>query len=149
MNATDTVNGILSVRMPRFILVSAMLMLLTACGEQPLPGGVVQAIAPAQLAAQLAEGRTPLILDVRTPEEYAAGHIPEAINISHDQLRYRLAELAPSRARAVVVICESGRRARTAQAALLEAGFEDIYDLTGHMSGWREAQLPLRQLTPL
>ena len=52
-----------------------------------------------------------LVVDVRTAQEFAAGHVPGAIHIPHDELADRFAELGESRERPVVLYCESGRRA--------------------------------------
>jgi rhodanese-related sulfurtransferase len=88
------------------------------------------------------EGRTdaPLVLDVRSAEEFASGHVPGARNVAYDEVEARLAELGP--AREVVVYCERGPRASKAAAVLSAAGFA-VKQLAGHMSGWREAGLPI------
>lgn len=63
----------------------------------------------------------PLVLDVRTPAEYAAGHIPSAVNIPIDDLRTRLAELPHERP--IVTYCEVGQRGYLATRILMQAGF--------------------------
>ena len=69
-------------------------------------------ISTAAVRALAAPGvSSPVILDVRTPEEYAAGHVPGAINIPHDQVRARLAEIDSAKDQPIVVYCRSGRRA--------------------------------------
>ena len=83
-----------------------------------------------------------LILDVRTPEEFAAGHVPGAVNISHDALAERVGELGSDTGRPVVVYCERGGRAGMAADVLLAAGFSDVRHLAGDMSAWREAGHP-------
>lgn len=80
--------------------------------------------------------KRPLLLDVRTKEEFAEGHIPGAINISHDQLIKRLAEIGDDRRLPVVVYCQSGRRAALAEAELEKAGFGHVYHLSGDYPGW-------------
>ncbi|EOD54658.1 rhodanese-like domain-containing protein [Aeromonas molluscorum] len=80
--------------------------------------------------------KRPLLLDVRTKEEFAEGHIPGAINISHDQLIKRLAEIGDDRRLPVVVYCQSGRRAALAEAELEKAGFDHVYHLSGDYQGW-------------
>lgn len=96
-----------------------------------------------ELAAQLAAGDAPLILDVRTPEEYASGRVPGAINIPHTELAARLTELGPdAREREIVVYCERGGRAAAAEAVLRDAGYRDVRHLEGDMSAWRSAQRP-------
>ena len=62
----------------------------------------------------------PFLLDVRTPAEFAAGHIPEATNIAVDELRSRLAELP--RNREIAVYCQVGQRGYLATRILLQAG---------------------------
>ena len=59
------------------------------------PGATV--LAPMELAARLEAGTAPVLLDVRSPEEFAAGHIPGAINIPYDEIPARLAEIAWAR----------------------------------------------------
>ncbi len=63
----------------------------------------------------------PLLLDVRTPLEFANGHIPDAINIPVDDLRNRLAELPKNRP--IVVYCQVGQRGYLATRILMQAGF--------------------------
>ena len=123
----------------RSSLGALALVAAIACG----PGAVNRpTISNAQLAAQIKEGHAPLVLDVRTPEEFKAGHIPGAVNIPVDQLQSRLDELRIAKGDEVVVHCEKGGRAAKAEALLVQSGYTDVVDLTGHMSGWREAGLP-------
>lgn len=95
-----------------------------------------------ELSQRIAEGRAPLILDVRTAQEFADGHLSGARNIPHDQLAGRLAELAIGRRDEVVVHCHSGRRAAAAEQMLRDAGYTNVRDLEGHWQEWREAGLP-------
>lgn len=78
------------------------------------------------------------MLDVRRPDEYAAGHVPGAVNIPHDQIADRLAELEASKDKPIVAYCGSGRRAAIALATLHEAGFTKLLHLTGDMPGWEQ-----------
>jgi phage shock protein E len=74
------------------------------------------------------------LVDVRTPGEFAAGHIPGAVNLPVQQLAVRMSELEP-KAAAVVVYCRSGHRSGTAARMLKNAGFASVHDL-GAMSRW-------------
>jgi rhodanese-related sulfurtransferase len=105
--------------------------------------GAVAEIAQQTLLAQPA-GES-LVLDVRTPEEYAAGHVPNAINVPHDQIEARLAELEARKNGPVVVYCKSGRRAGIAAEALSKAGFTNLLHLTGDMEAWSAAGLPVEK----
>jgi rhodanese-related sulfurtransferase len=88
-----------------------------------------------------------VVLDVRTAEEFAAGHVPGARNVSHDLLASRLAELDDARQREVVVYCRSGRRSALALETLRAAGFKRLAHLEGDFLGWQAAQRPIEALT--
>ena len=80
-----------------------------------------------------------LLLDTRTPEEYAAGHIEGAVNIPHDQVAAeieRIAELTGGdKSKPIVVYCRSGRRSGMAKQTLAEHGYGRVSNLGG-MSAW-------------
>lgn len=76
-----------------------------------------------------------LILDVRTPEEYAAGHLPDAVNIPVDELRSRLGELPGERE--IAAYCQVGQRGYLATRILLQAGLSAV-NLSG---GYKTFQL--------
>jgi rhodanese-related sulfurtransferase len=97
----------------------------------------------AELMERLDGPDAPVILDVRSPEEYAEGHIPGAINIPYDQIGAQVGSLEHYRERDLVVYCRTGRRAGVAEDLLSQAGFEQIWDLEGHMVAWQEAELPV------
>jgi phage shock protein E len=84
-------------------------------------------------ARQLVQAGARLV-DVRTPGEFAAGHIPGAINVPVQQLDTRMSELQPKET-AIVVYCRSGQRSGNAARMLKSAGFEAVHDL-GPMSRW-------------
>jgi rhodanese-related sulfurtransferase len=111
-----------------------------ACSAGAEPGDATQT----ELVARLDAGQAPpLVLDVRTPEEFAAGHVPGARNIPIDELDERIGEIAAHRDQEVVVYCETGRRAGKASDALGTAGFTQVRQLDGDMRAWREAGLPV------
>src|SRR5512134_1951806 len=81
------------------------------------------------------------VLDVRTPEEFAAGHVPGAVNVPHDQLANRLAEVP--RDKDVVVYCRSGRRSLIAADILATNGFKRVSHLEGDIIAWQEKARPI------
>ncbi|MCC6612872.1 MAG: rhodanese-like domain-containing protein [Anaerolineae bacterium] len=107
------------------------------------PEGVTLAsITPADYETQFAaSGAEHLLVDVRTPEEFAEGHIPGAVNISVQTLPDRLNEIP--RDIPVVVYCRSGNRSGQASQILAQAGYETIYDL-GAITAWQAAGLPIQ-----
>lgn len=74
------------------------------------------------------------LLDVRTPAEFADGHLPGAINIPVQDLERRIGELE-SKERPIVVYCRSGNRSAQATQLLKGAGYTAVHDL-GAMSNW-------------
>ena len=84
-----------------------------------------------------------LVLDVRTPEEYAAGHVPGAVNIPHNELAARVAELEAARDRDIVVYCRTGVRAAEAIEVLGKSGFKRLFHLKGDYSRWSEEKRPV------
>jgi len=83
-----------------------------------------------------------IILDVRTKKEFDHGHIAGAINLSHNEIEDKIAQLTQYKDKKVVVHCRSGRRAGVAEAILVKHGFSQVLHLTGDMNGWVEAKLP-------
>lgn len=86
-----------------------------------------------------------LVLDVRTAEEFAAGHVPGAVNVPHDQVATRLAELPKERD--IVLYCRSGRRVAAAAEVLAANGFKRLAHLTGDLPGWADAGHPVAPST--
>jgi phage shock protein E len=83
------------------------------------------------------------VLDVRTPEEFAAGHVPGAINIPHTELAARVAELEGSRDSDIVVYCRTGKRAAEALGVLEKSGFKRLLHLEGDYTRWNEEKRPV------
>ena len=75
-----------------------------------------------------------VLLDVRGPEEFAAGHLDGALNIPVQVLEGQLSQL-PKKDRAIVVYCRSGARSARARQLLLAAGYTSVTDL-GAMTNW-------------
>lgn len=90
-------------------------------------------VAPGK-ARSLVEGGARLV-DVRTPGEFAGGHIEGAVNVPLQELDARLGEVG-EKARPVVLYCASGMRSASAARLLKRAGFQDVHDL-GAISRWR------------
>lgn len=102
--------------------------------------GLTRSIQWHELAAQLDAGA--VLVDVRTPDEYAAGSLPDAVNIPLDDLRERAPELDGRR---VVVHCQVGQRGHTAARLLTHLGF-DVVNLDG---GYRTWSTGIRSRQPL
>jgi hydroxyacylglutathione hydrolase len=91
---------------------------------------------------RLASGAAFNVLDVRGDGEWASGHVEGAHHIHGGELAGRLAELPPGDA-PLAVICGGGYRSTVAASVLERAGFENVVNVTGGMSAWRAAGLPV------
>jgi rhodanese-related sulfurtransferase len=74
------------------------------------------------------------LVDVRTPQEFATGHLPGAVNVPVQDLERRMAELE-GKERPIVLYCRSGNRSASAARMLVSAGYAEVHDL-GPMSRW-------------
>ena len=95
-----------------------------------------------ELRAAMGRGDVVLI-DVRTPVEYAGGRVPGAVNIPLDQLERRLPELSSHRADVVYLICAVGGRSARATSLLAANGFSKPINVDGGTNGWRKAGYPI------
>jgi phage shock protein E len=86
-----------------------------------------------------------VIIDVRTPAEFAQGHVPGAINIPVDQVANRVGELANAKDKDVVLYCRSGKRAGQAAEVLKSNGFNKLLHLEGDIAKWEAAKLPVEK----
>ena len=128
--------------MAAIVLASALVLAgggMTATAAEGWPNDITRE----ELQALQSGPDAPLLLDVRSAEEFAAGHIPGALNVPHDQAAARLEELQPYRQRGIVLYCKSGRRAGLAAEVLARAGFSRLRHLAGDMPGWIAAGLPV------
>lgn len=96
-------------------------------------------------ATRLLNQGSTLVLDVREPAEFAAGHLPKARNIPLKELQQRVQEIAKFKERAVLVTCRSGPRAGSALRLLKRAGFATVYQLKGGLNAWQQASLPVEK----
>ncbi len=93
-------------------------------------------------ATQLMNSRNPQVIDLRNPEEFAKGSLPNARNVPVDKLSARLNELKKDKP--VLLVCATGTTAGKTAGLLRSQGFGDVYVLAGGMAAWRDAGLPLR-----
>ncbi len=112
------------------VLVAVVAFFLLNSSASTPAAVVMQDISPVAYQDQfISPGAAHLLIDVRTPEEFASGHIQGAINIPVDALAGRLSEVPASQP--VVVYCRSGNRSATASQILAQAGYSRVYDLGG------------------
>ncbi len=113
--------------------------LLSSLFGPPLP-----ALNANELSEKLKNGKRPLVIDVRQPEEYSAGHIAGSKLIPLGELGKRVNELPKDKE--IICVCASGSRSRSATKLLVNAGY-NAFDMKGGMFMWQRAQLPVKKGT--
>lgn len=117
----------MTTRRSLLLLSAGILLSATACGDGPEPKAAADAPAAAADVADVAADT--IIIDVRTPEEFAQGHLAGAVNhnVEDGSLEAALAGLDP--AAEYIVYCRSGRRSAIATELMARAGFGAVTDL--------------------
>lgn len=131
--------------------VAATLVLGTAACAAPAatPTGQVatdgvRVVAPAEAAAVLDEDPADLVvLDIRTPEEFAEGHLAGAVNIDFYAADFRQQIQALGRDAPYVLYCRSGNRSSQARQLMADLGFTNVVDVDGGIVAWQQAGLPV------
>ena len=114
------------------IPVLLLVMILAACGQTTGEREAVYMNITATEAKEIMDSETGyVILDVRTEEEYAEGHVPGAILIPDYEIEARAEEELPDKDQMLLVYCRSGRRSKLAAETLIGLGYTNIYEFGG------------------
>jgi len=107
------------------------LMLLSACSAPSSSKDGYRQISMDEAVKMMRDEKDYIILDVRRPDEYAAGHIPGAINVPNEDIgTAEIAEL-PDKSQLILVYCRSGRRSKEASEKLVKLGYTNIVEFGG------------------
>jgi rhodanese-related sulfurtransferase len=112
------------------LMMFALLLLGVSFAQSDYTTVTVQDLANTQEASYF-------ILDVRQPDEFVAGHVPDAVLIPLGELQTRVSEVPTDRP--VYVICRSGNRSRQASEILIASGFTDVRNVEGGVLAWAQA----------
>jgi phage shock protein E len=93
--------------------------------------------------AKIIENPTIVIIDVRTPEEFAQGHILNSLNIDVANANFISEVSQLDKTKTYAVYCRSGNRSAVATAEMEKLGFTSLYNMTGGAIDWLQAGLPL------
>ena len=140
-------------RTTHFALLAALvsLLMLAACGGQEAAAPVVEEIDLTTLADSvdvdtvhaIKDNAGVFLIDVREPDEYAAGHIPGMTLIPMGEVASRLTELP--RDKEIIVTCRTGNRSSQIADLLREQGFTNVHNMTGGIVAWEEAGYAVEQ----
>lgn len=99
-------------------------------------------LAPTEFSKKLSENPEAILIDVRTPEEFAAGHIENSRNFdwNGDDFNNQISTL--DKTKPVYVYCLSGGRSGKAASQMRSDGFKEVYELNGGILSWRNSNLP-------
>ena len=122
------------------IVISSGAMLLW-----PMLQGAGRGALSAEDAVQLINRQRAVVVDVRAPEEFAAGHVSGARNVPLDQLEAKLAGTVKNKALPLLIVCATGTRAQRAVALARKLGYEQAQVLAGGLKSWKAANLPMEK----
>ena len=84
-----------------------------------------------------------IVIDIRSTDAFARGHIVSAKNIPHDELDGKIEQLERYKTTPIVAVCDTGVTTTQIVNKLRKSGFESVFGLKGGMSGWGQAGLPV------
>ncbi len=127
---------------PILVLATAIALVLVGCSQAPAgtsatgeastgKASTVQTVSGAEALEMMEQETDHLIVDVRTAEEYASGHIPEAINIPVETIGSDPIPELPDTDQTIFVYCRSGRRSAQAASTLVAQGYARVIDMGG------------------
>jgi rhodanese-related sulfurtransferase len=99
-------------------------------------------LSPTAFAAKIKATPNAVILDVRRPDEYAGGHVANALNYEWNGAQFAKQIASLDKSKPVFVYCLSGHRSASAARKLRADGFKMVYEMDGGMSGWSASHLP-------
>ena len=104
---------------------------------------VVPELTVAQAKTNIDKRSYKVILDVREPKEFRAGHIPGAINVPRGLLEFQVSGKIPDKSTPLLVYCKSGGRAVLAGQTLQKMGYNNVTNMDGGWTGWEKAGYPV------
>ena len=133
----------------KFIVDNWMLILIALSSggmlAWPMVRGANTGSLTAQGAVQLINRERAVVVDVREPEEFAAGHVTGAKNVPLNQLEQKLAATVKNKSLPLLLVCATGARAQRAVATAKKLGYEQAQAVAGGLKSWKDANLPVEK----
>ena len=123
------------------LFLALIIILILLARTLVFPGGI-KGVGPME-AVKLSNHNNAVFIDVRTDDEYREGHILHSIHAPLGLLDSKLKEISKFKNRPLIVYCRSGSRSNQGGSVLKKNGFEEVYNLSGGMMAWQNANLPL------
>ena len=112
-------------------LMLASLLLSSCVADEPSAKPAYRTVSMDEAIALMKSESGYIILDVRTPKEYAEGHIPGAINVPNERIGADPISELPDKGQLILVYCRSGRRSKEASDKLVKLGYTNIVEFGG------------------
>ncbi|MDD2773761.1 MAG: rhodanese-like domain-containing protein [Elusimicrobiales bacterium] len=100
-------------------------------------------VPPADAKTWLESATPPVLLDVRTPAEFAAGHLAGAANMDYKAADFKDRMSALDKAKPYLIYCRTGHRSGLALAIMRDLGFKEYHDIAGGITAWTQAGYPV------
>ena len=113
------------------LILNLSLFSLTSCQTNSPNTLAYDPISPEEAKTLMDTETDYVILDVRTAEEYAEGHIPNAVNLDHEDVPSQAETMLSDKDALILVYCRSGRRSKIAAEALVELGYSNVKEFGG------------------
>jgi rhodanese-related sulfurtransferase len=121
-----------------------VLVLVAYIGYEIMQGSDKDVISPEQAVA-IINHQHGVVVDVRTPDEFKAGHVLNAINFDCRETDDKLKKLNKYSHKPVILICAHGRRSADFLKRMQAQGFSQVYSVGGGLQAWQDAGLPITQ----
>ena len=117
--------------MKKLIPILLSTLLFTGCASSNNQANTYRSITMDDAVTMMAQETGYIILDVRRPDEFAAGHIPNAINVPNESIGTDEIPELPDKDQLIMVYCRSGRRSKEASEKLVNLGYTNIVEFGG------------------
>lgn len=121
------------------VFASLLTLFLYSCSSQAQPGTL---LPPTEFKKKIESTTNPVIVDVRTPEEYSDGHVPDAVNIDWEGDTFDQQIQSLDKNASVFVYCYGGGRSSDAAKEMRKQGFKNVYELKSGFEAWKKAGFP-------
>ena len=120
----------------RLFLILFVVLFLTGCAVSTDKDVTYKQITISEAVKMMASESDYIILDVRRPDEFATGHIPNAINIPNESIGTDEISELPDKDQLILVYCRSGNRSKQASQKLVKLGYSNVVEFGG-INDWK------------
>ena len=117
------------------LLLSVLLLTGCAAASNPTEANTYRQITMTEAVKMMEKEANYVLLDVRTEQEFAAGHIPNAILVPNETIGMQEIPLLPDKDQLIMVYCRSGNRSKKASSKLVQLGYTNIIEIGG-INSW-------------